>query len=116
MTNPLPRKGEPTITIIGAGVVRLAVAAELANDNKEVFILEKNETFGQETSNRNSQVIYTGIYYPEGTLKAKTCVDGNAILYQLCSQYNIDHKRLGKLIVAVDDKETEALEGFDRQQ
>lgn len=106
---------EADITIIGAGVVGLAIAAEVANGERGVFILEKNETFGQETSSRNSQVIHAGIYYPEGTLKAKTCVEGNAILYQLCNQYAIDYKRLGKLIVAVDDEETEQLEALWRR-
>ena len=101
---------EADIAIVGAGVVGLAIAAQVANDKREVFILEKNETFGQETSSRNSQVIHAGIYYPERTLKAKTCVEGNAILYQLCHQHNIDHKRLGKLIVAVDSGEAEELE------
>lgn len=106
---------EADITIIGAGVVGLAIAAEVANGERGVFILEKNQTFGQETSSRNSQVIHAGIYYPEGTLKAKTCVEGNAILYQLCNQYAIDYKRLGKLIVAVDDEETEQLEALWRR-
>lgn len=65
---------EADIAIVGAGVVGLAIAADVASDHREVFIIEKNETFGQETSIRNSQVIHAGIYYPEGTLKAKTCV------------------------------------------
>ena len=102
--------GEADITIIGAGVVGLAIAAEVAHENRNVFILEKNETFGQETSSRNSQVIHAGIYYPEGTLKAKTCVEGNAILYSLCSKYGINHKKTGKLIVAIDDEEVKQLE------
>lgn len=87
----------------------------VASDQREVFIVEKKQTFGQETSNRNSQVIHAGIYYPEGTLKAKTCVEGNALIYQLCNQYAIDHRRLGELIVAIDDEETEELEALWRR-
>ena len=102
--------GEADITIIGAGVVGLAIAAEVAHENRNVFILEKNETFGQETSSRNSQVVHAGIYYPEGTLKAKTCVEGNAILYSLCSKYGINHKKTGKLIVAIDNEGVKQLE------
>jgi len=98
------------ITVIGAGVVGLAIAAEVANEKREVFVIEKNETFGQETSSRNSQVVHAGIYYPEGTLKAKTCVAGNAIIYELCNKHGIGHRRLGKIIVAVDDGEMEQLE------
>jgi L-2-hydroxyglutarate oxidase LhgO len=98
------------ITVIGAGVVGLAIAAEIANEKREVFVVERNETFGQETSSRNSQVVHAGIYYPEGTLKAKTCVAGNTIIYELCNKHGIGHRRLGKIIVAVDDGEMEQLQ------
>jgi len=98
------------ITIIGAGIIGLAVAAEVAHEARTVFVLENNETFGQETSSRNSQIIHAGIYYPEGTLKSKTCVEGNAILYQLCNKYEIDHRKIGKLIVAINDEEAKQLE------
>ena len=101
---------EADITIIGAGVVGLAIAAEVANKDREVFIIEKNRTFGQETSSRNSQIIHAGIYYPKGSLRAKTCVDGNALIYKLCEEYGIDYRRTGKLIVATDDEEAEQLE------
>ncbi len=97
------------ITIIGAGVIGLAIAAEVANADKEVYVLEKNETFGQETSSRQSEVIHSGIYYPEGSLKAKLCVTGNRLLYELCEKYGIGCKRLGKLIVATGNEETEEL-------
>ena len=101
---------EADITIIGAGVVGLAIAAEVANKGREVFIIEKNRTFGQETSSRNSQIIHAGIYYPEGSLRTKTCVEGNALIYELCEEYGIEYRRTGKLIVATDDEEVEQLE------
>jgi L-2-hydroxyglutarate oxidase LhgO len=100
---------EVEVTIIGAGVVGLAIAAEVAK-YREVYVMEKNETFGQETSSRNSEVIHAGIYYPPGSLKARLCVEGNAMLYELCERNGIGHKRLGKLIVATDDEETRELE------
>ncbi len=56
----------PVITIIGAGVIGLGVAAQVASEDREVYLLEKNETFGLETSGRHSGVIHSGIYYPEG--------------------------------------------------
>lgn len=99
---------EIQITIIGAGIVGLAIAAELAKD-KQVYLLDKNETFGQETSSRTSEVIHAGIYYPPGSLKAKLCVEGNALLYELCERYGIGYKKLGKLIVATDEEEAEEL-------
>ena len=98
------------ITIIGAGVVGLAIAAQVASQDREVYVLEKNETFGLEISSRHSGVIHSGIYYPKNSLKAKMCVAGNRILYELCERYNIGHKRLGKLIVATSDEEAEELQ------
>ena len=100
---------EADITIIGAGIVGLAIAAEVASEDKNVFVLEKNSSFGLETSSRNSQVIHSGIYYPKNSLKAKACVEGNALLYELCSKQGIPHRRLGKLIVAIDEEETDQL-------
>lgn len=98
------------ITIVGAGVVGLGIAAQIAREDREVYVLEKNETFGQETSSRHSGVIHSGIYYPEGSLKAKLCVAGNRILYELCGRYGIGHKRLEKLIVATSNQETGELQ------
>ena len=106
---------EIDVIIIGAGVVGLAIAAELSRKNKNIFVFEKNLTFGQETSSRNSEVIHAGMYYPENSLKAKFCVSGNHLLYEFCEKYKINHKRLGKLIVAADDAETKAVEGLYRQ-
>lgn len=100
------------ITVIGAGVVGLAVAAQLVEKHREVYVLEKNETFGQEISSRHSGVIHAGIYYVAGSLKARLCVAGNRILYQLCSRYGIGHRRLGKLIVATSEKEIQDLESL----
>jgi L-2-hydroxyglutarate oxidase LhgO len=97
------------ITIIGAGVVGLGIAAQVASEDKKVYVLDKNDTFGQETSSRHSGVIHSGIYYPEDSLKMKMCVDGNRILYELCQRYGIGHRRLGKLIVATTDEETAEL-------
>lgn len=100
---------EVEITIIGAGVVGLAIAAEVAGVG-EVYVLEKNENFGQETSSRSSEVIHAGIYYPPGSLKAELCIKGNAMLYELCERHGIGYKKVGKLIVATEDEEVEELE------
>ena len=99
---------EITTTIVGAGVVGLAVAAELSRTRKGVLILERNQAFGQETSSRNSEVIHAGIYYAKDSQKAKLCVEGNRLLYRLCEQRRIPHRRCGKLIVATK-KDEEAM-------
>lgn len=98
------------IAIIGAGVVGLAIAAEVTDDNRKVLILEKNDTFGLETSSRNSQVIHSGIYYPQNSLKARLCIEGNTLLYGICDKFSIGCKRLGKIIIATDKSEEEKVE------
>ena len=100
------------ITIIGAGVVGLAIAEELSRHYKEILLLEKNESQGQETSSRNSEVIHAGIYYPEGSLKASLCVEGRKLLYEACEKRGIPYKRIGKLIVATNPDEEESLQGL----
>jgi len=98
------------VVIIGAGVVGLAVAAEVARTGRSVYVLEKNESFGRETSSRHSGVIHAGLYYLPGSLKARLCVEGNRLLYDLCRQYGIGHQRLGKIVVATEHAEIEELE------
>ena len=93
------------ITIIGAGVVGLAIAAELSREYEDIVVLEKHEKFGQETSSRHSEVIHSGIYYPPNSLKARLCVEGASLLYEYCEKHSIPHSRLGKLIVASDESE-----------
>ncbi|UCG54433.1 MAG: NAD(P)/FAD-dependent oxidoreductase [Dehalococcoidia bacterium] len=100
------------ITIIGAGVIGLAVAAEVANDKRQVYVLERNATLGQEISSRHSGIIHAGIYYPQDSLKAKLCVTGNRLLYALCQQSSIGYAKLGKLVVATTEKEIEELEAL----
>ena len=99
------------ITIIGAGVVGLAIAEKISGSYKNVFVIEKHNSFGQETSSRNSEVIHAGIYYPQDSLKAKLCVEGKVLLYEYCEKYDIPFKRCGKLIVATSEEEIPVIEG-----
>jgi L-2-hydroxyglutarate oxidase LhgO len=103
------------IVIIGAGIVGLAVAAKISERNEGVYVFEKNAKFGQETSSHNSGVIHSGIHYPKDSLKAKLCVEGNPMIYEICEKYRIPCKRLGKLTVAIEEEETEELEKLMRQ-
>ena len=67
---------EVDITIIGAGVVGLAIAAELSREGREIVVVEKHDSFGRESSSRNSEVIHAGIYYDRDSLKARLCLRG----------------------------------------
>jgi len=102
------------ILIIGAGAVGLAIAAELADrfPNRSIVLLERYQKFGQETSSRNSGVIHAGIYYPKGSLKARLCVEGNRLMYDFCSKWEVPCKRTGKLIVANTDEEIATIESL----
>ena len=105
-------KERADIAIIGAGVVGLAIAAQLARAGRRLYVLERNDSFGLETSSRHSGVIHAGIYYPAGSLKAGLCVSGNRMLYELCQRYGIPHRQTGKLIVAGSEGETAALQSL----
>lgn len=98
------------VVVIGAGVVGLAVARELAVKGRDVLVIEAASTFGTGTSSRNSEVIHAGIYYMPKSLKAVLCVRGRELLYKYCSDRAIPHKQLGKLIVATEAAEISKLE------
>ncbi len=89
--------------IIGAGVVGLAIARRLAQDGREVLVLEAESAPGTVTSARNSGVIHAGVYYGVGSLKAQLCVKGREKLYAYAQERGIPHKQCGKLIVATDE-------------
>lgn len=103
------------IAIIGAGIIGLAVASQVTGEGRRVYVLEKNEVFGQEQSSRNSEVIHAGIYYEKGSLKTELCLEGNALLYELCERNGIAYRKCGKVVVATDDVEAEELEKLYRK-
>ena len=95
--------------VIGAGVVGLATARALAQSGRDVLVLEQHDTFGTETSSRNSEVIHAGIYYPTGSLKARLCVAGRRSLYSYCESHAVPYRRCGKWLVATDQSQFDAL-------
>ena len=101
--------------VVGAGVVGLAVARALALAGREVIVLEAAGAIGTETSSRNSEVVHAGIYYPTGSLKAQSCVEGKWRLYDYCREHGVHHAQCGKLIVATSADQHDKLEGIRRQ-
>lgn len=101
--------------VIGAGVIGLACARALARTGRDVVVLERHDQIGTETSSRNSEVIHAGIYYPTGSLKARLCVAGKAMLYRYCDEHGVSHSRCGKIIVATDDAQVGVLQQYQRQ-
>lgn len=101
--------------VVGAGVVGLAVARALALQGREVMVLEAAEAIGTGTSSRNSEVIHAGIYYPQGSLKARFCVEGRQRLYAYCEERGVAHQRCGKFIVATDEAQRGQLQAIARK-
>lgn len=98
--------------VVGAGVVGLAVARALALQGRDVLVLEAALAIGTGTSSRNSEVIHAGIYYPQGSLKARLCVQGRQMLYDYCAARGIGHSRCGKLLVATSDAQLAQLQAI----
>ena len=98
--------------VVGAGVVGLAIARALALEGREVIVLEAEHAIGTHTSSRNSEVIHAGIYYPAQSLKARTCVNGNALLYDYCRQRGVNFQKPGKLIVATNNGQLGLLNNY----
>lgn len=100
------------IAVIGGGVIGLAVAKALCDRGATPWVLEAEAHTGEHTSSRNSQVIHAGLYYPPGSVKAHTCVDGKHRLYQFARDNGVAHARCGKLLVATTHAEIERLEAL----
>jgi L-2-hydroxyglutarate oxidase LhgO len=98
--------------VIGAGVVGLAVARELALAGREVIVLEAADAIGTHTSSRNSEVIHAGLYYPKDSLKARFCVSGKRVLYDYCAGHGVPHSNIGKIVVAVTQDEIATLKNY----
>ena len=97
------------VAIVGAGVIGLAIAKHLSQAGMQVVVLERETRSGESTSSRNSGVIHAGMYYPENSLKARLCVEGNSLLYDYAKKKNIPHKKIGKYIVSTNKSEQKRL-------
>ncbi len=95
------------IIIIGAGIIGLSTAYQLQNQmpHLKIAILEKEQASGQHQSSHNSGVIHSGVYYKPGSLKARNCTEGRALLLDFCHQNGIMLKKVGKVIVATKKEE-----------
>jgi L-2-hydroxyglutarate oxidase len=105
------------LTIIGAGIIGLATAMEMAERYPKVklLLLEKENQIATHQTGHNSGVIHGGIYYKPGSLKAETCVAGRKALLELCDKNRIAYELCGKVIVATDNEEIPRLEELFRR-
>jgi L-2-hydroxyglutarate oxidase LhgO len=100
---------QANILIIGGGVIGCAIAHAVSQNSEDVFLAEQNPKLGMATSTRNSGVIHSGIYYPQGSLKARLCIEGNRLMYDFCAKHNVPFRHTGKLVVAAAAHEKPAL-------
>jgi glycerol-3-phosphate dehydrogenase len=91
---------QANILIVGGGVIGCAIARAVSKTHSDVFVLEALPKLGMLTSTRNSGVIHSGIYYTQGSLKAKLCVRGNVLTYEFCKAHGVPFRNCGKIVVA----------------
>jgi L-2-hydroxyglutarate oxidase LhgO len=105
------------IGVVGAGIIGLAVARRLAElrPDATVTVLEKEREIAAHQTGRNSGVVHAGIYYAPGSLKAKLCRQGVALLREYCAERGIPYEECGKLVVAVDGTEVGRLRELERR-
>ncbi len=97
------------ITIVGAGVCGLAVAAEISGGGREVCSSKKTNPTAWRQAPATAKSFIRGFIIPRSTLKAGLCVRGKQLLYELCEKHGIPHRRLGKLVVASSREEIQEL-------
>jgi len=105
------------IVVVGAGIVGLATARELLlrHPDLRLLVVEKESEVAAHQTGHNSGVLHSGLYYTPGSLKARLCRSGKALLEQFAEEHDIAVDRCGKLIIATDGGELPALEELYRR-
>ena len=103
------------VGIVGAGIVGLAVARQLAGAGVPVVVFEKEAAVGTHQTGHNSGVVHAGIYYAPGSAKATMCRHGVALLRDYCAARGLTWDERGKLVVARDEAETVKLRELERR-
>jgi L-2-hydroxyglutarate oxidase LhgO len=103
------------VGIVGAGIVGLATARQLAQSGVPVVIWEKEAAVARHQTGHNSGVAHAGIYYQPGSAKAKNCRRGVELLRPYCAEHGLPWDERGKLVVARDEVETQRLREIERR-
>ena len=103
------------VGIIGAGIVGLAVARQLAGAGVPVVVFEKEPAVAAHQTGHNSGVVHAGIYYAPGSAKAKMTRHGVGLLRAYCADRGLAWDERGKLVVARDEAETVKLRELERR-
>ncbi len=105
------------VVVIGAGIVGVATARQLAiaRPDAEITVVDKESRVAGHQTGHNSGVIHAGIYYPPGSLKAQLCRRGSGLLKKFCADKGIPFENVGKLVVALDADEADRLDEIQRR-
>ncbi|MFV0374506.1 L-2-hydroxyglutarate oxidase [Microbacterium sp.] len=103
------------IGVIGGGIVGVALARELTQSGAEITVLEKEARLAAHQTGHNSGVVHAGLYYAPGSLKATLCAKGRVQIREFCEQKGLPYREVGKLVVAVDGTELDALAEIERR-
>ena len=105
------------IGIIGGGIIGLALARRLGQMRSaaSITVIDKEDTVGSHQTSHNSGVVHAGLYYAPGSLKAILCRRGAAMLREYCAEKNISYQECGKLVIAIDESEVEALNQIQKR-
>jgi L-2-hydroxyglutarate oxidase LhgO len=117
VTTRTPSPERADLVVVGAGILGLATAVELARQlpDRRLIVLEKEPAIAQHQTGRNSCVVHSGVYYAPGSLKARLCTSGRVRLRDYCAEKRIAYDECGKLIVAADRSEIPALDELQRR-
>ncbi|MGY1604495.1 L-2-hydroxyglutarate oxidase [Geodermatophilus sp. SYSU D00815] len=105
------------IGVVGAGIVGLAVARQLARlqPDAQITVVDKEGDVAVHQTGRNSGVVHAGLYYAPGSLKAELCTRGRGLLREFCAEHGLVYDECGKLVVARDADELPALREIERR-
>jgi L-2-hydroxyglutarate oxidase len=104
------------IAIVGGGIVGMATAFRLLSQRpRSLVVLEAENELAQHQSGNNSGVIHSGLYYKPGSAKARNCVEGREAMYRFCAEHGIPHRRCGKVVVALEERDLEPLNELERR-
>jgi (S)-2-hydroxyglutarate dehydrogenase len=106
---------EPEVIIVGGGILGLATALSLTEQNRRVRVLEAEAETAQHQTGHNSGVIHAGLYYKPGSEKARTCRAGLELMYAFCDEEGVAHRRCGKLVVATSEEEIGRLAALEER-